>query len=168
MFKKRIPALFLALILSTALIACGEEKPLLSPTDYELDAETAATIRGVKIGDGPDAFLAAYRDYDMFCNISDSGYRFISPEEIPFDVNKLAVILPSFFVDNTAINMDAFCEENGIEKDGLLAFLTAEDYLAHHTVVYQYLVFTWKNGAIEDIRSESMDYNKDGSYYEAN
>jgi len=51
---------------------------------------------------------------------------------------------------------------------GILGFLTNEEYLAHHTVVYQYLVFDWKDGVIQDIRSESMDYNKDASYYEAN
>ena len=149
MSKKCIPALCLALVLSALTCACGEEKPLLSPTDYDLDAETAQTIRGVKIGDGADV------------------YHFLPAEEIPFDA-KLTTILPSFFIDNTAIDVDSFCEENGIEKDGILGFLTNEEYLAHHTVVYQYLVFDWKDGVIQDIRSESMDYNKDASYYEAN
>ncbi|MCI9065101.1 MAG: hypothetical protein K1W20_02135 [Lachnospiraceae bacterium] len=167
MSKKCIPALCLALVLSALTCACGEEKPLLSPTDYDLDAETAQTIRGVKIGDGADVFLAAYQDYDILSCINGSDYHFLPAEEIPFDA-KLTTILPSFFIDNTAIDVDSFCEENGIEKDGILGFLTNEEYLAHHTVVYQYLVFDWKDGVIQDIRSESMDYNKDASYYEAN
>lgn len=46
--------------------------------------------------------------------------------------------------------------------------MTDEAYLEHHAVVYQYLVFDWEDGRIKDIRSESMDYNKDASYYKAN
>lgn len=167
MSTKRLPALFSALALAAFVWACGEEKPLLSPTDYDLDAETSQTIRGVKIGDGADAFLAAYRDYDILSSINGGDYRFLSAEDIPFDTS-LTTILPSFFIDGAAIDIDLFCEDNEIEKDGLLAFLTKEEYLEHHTVVYQYLVFEWENGVIQDIRSESMDYNKDASYYEAN
>lgn len=167
MSKKIISALCLALVLTASVSACGEEKPLLSPTDYDLDAETSQTIRGVKIGDSAEVFLAAYQDYDILSSLNGGSYRFLPTEEIPFDTN-LTTILPSFFIDGAAIDIDAFCEKNGIEKDGLLAFLTEEDYLNHHTVVYQYLVFEWKNGVISDIRSESMDYNKDAAYYEAN
>lgn len=167
MSKKTIPALCLIFLLSCLVCACGEEKPLLTSTDYDLDAETAQTIRGVKIGDGADVFLAAYRDYDILSSINGGDYRFIPVEEIPFDA-RLTTILPSFFIDNTAIGIDSFCEDNNIEKDGILDLLTNEEYLAHHTVVYQYLIFEWKDGVIQDIRSESMDYNKDASYYEAN
>lgn len=167
MSKKIISALCFILLLSSFLCACGEEKSLLTATDYELDAETAETIRGVKIGDGADVFLAAYRDYDILSSINGGDYRFIAAEEIPFDA-ELTTVLPSFFIDNTAIDIDSFCKDNNIEKDSILGFLTNEEYLAHHTVVYQYLVFEWENGVITDIRSEAMDYNRDASYYEAN
>ena len=168
MAKKIISILGLTLILSLSVCACGEEaKPLLSATDYDLNAETAETIRGVKIGDDSETFLAAYRDYDILSSINGGDYRFLPVEEIPF-TSQLTTILPSFFVDGSAIDLDSFCEENGIEKEALLSFLTDETYLEAHTVLYQYLVFTWKNGKITEIRSESMDYNRDGSYYEAN
>lgn len=167
MSKKFIAALSLSLMLSGLAAGCGEEKPLLSPTDYELDAETAQTIRGVKIGDSPDSFLAAYQDYDILSSVDGGDYQFLPPEEIPFD-STLTTILPSFFIDGAAIDIDGFCEDNEIEKDSLLSFLTDEAYLEHHTVVYQYLVFEWADGVIKDIRSESMDYNRDASYYEAN
>lgn len=165
--KKMIASLMLTCSLALPLCACGEEKPLLSATDYDLDAETAQTIRGVKIGDGPDVFLTAYKDYDILSSVDGGDYQFLSTEEIPFD-QSLTTILPSFFVDGTAVEIDSFCENNNIEKEALLGFLTDEAYLEHHAVVYQYLVFEWENGAIKDIRSESMDYNKDGSYYTAN
>ena len=167
MAKKLISILGLTLILSLSVCACGEEKSFLSATDYELDAETAQTIRGVKIGDDSETFLAAYRDYDILSSINGGDYRFLPVEEIPF-TSSLTTILPSFFVDGSAIDLDSFCEEYGIEKESLLSFLTDESYLEMHTVLYQYLLFTWENGKITDIRSESMDYNRDGSYYEAN
>ena len=167
MAKKIITLLGLTLILSLSVCACGEEKSFLSATDYELDAETAQTIRGVKIGDDSETFLNAYRDYDILSSINGGDYRFLPVEEIPF-TSELTTILPSFFVDGSAVDLDSFCEENGIEKGALLSFLTDESYLEMHTVLYQYLVFTWENGKITDIRSESMDYNRDGSYYEAN
>ncbi|MDE6212279.1 MAG: hypothetical protein K2M70_02205 [Lachnospiraceae bacterium] len=167
MAKKIISILGLSLILSLSVCACGEEKSFLSATDYELDAETAQTIRGVNIGDDSETFLAAYRDYDILSSINGGDYRFLPVEEIPF-TSELTTILPSFFVDGSAIDLDSFCEDNGIEKEALLSFLTDESYLEMHTVLYQYLVFTWENGKITDIRSESMDYNRDGSYYEAN
>lgn len=164
--KKIIVSLILTFSLSL-LSACGEEKPLLTATDYDLDAETAQTIRGVKIGDDADSFLAAYKEYDILSSVDGGDYRYLPVEEIPFD-QALTTILPSFFVDGTAVEIDSFCENNGIEKEGLLPFLTDEAYLEHHAVVYQYLVFEWENGTIRDIRSESMDYNKDASYYTAN
>ena len=167
MAKKIISILSLTLILSLSVCACGEEKVFLSATDYELDAETAQTIRGIKIGDDSETFLAAYGDYDILSSINGNDYRFLPVEEIPF-TSSLTTLLPSFFVDGSVINLDSFCEENGIEKEELLSFLTDEAYLEMHTVLYQYLVFTWENGKITDIRSESMDYNRDGSYYEAN
>ena len=165
--KKIIPTLFLSLMLSLLTCACGEEKPLLSATDYELDAETAQTIRGIKIGDNAEAFLAAYQDYDILTSVKGGDYSYLPVEEIPF-ADALTTILPSFFVDGSAIEIDSFCEENGIEKAALLSFLTDETYLQAHTVLYRYLVFTWEDGAITDIRSEAMDYNKDGGYYTAN
>lgn len=165
--KKTALLLILTFSLSLALCACGEEKPLLSTTDYDLDAETAQTIRGVKIGDGADVFLAAYKDYDILSSVDGADYQFLAPEEIPFD-SSLTTILPSFFIDGTAVEIDSFCEDNEIEKDTLLSFLTDEAYLDHHAVVYQYLIFEWEDGTIKDIRSESMDYNKDASYYKAN
>ncbi len=164
--KRNAISLILTFFLSLLLIGCGEEKQFfLSTTDYDLDAETSQTIRGVKIGDDSDAFLAAYKDYPILTSIGDGDYLTIPAEDIPFDT-ALTTILPSFFVDGTALHLDSFCEENNIEKEGLLAFLTNEDYLSAHSVVYRYLVFSWEDGVITDIRSEAMDYNRDGSYYQ--
>ncbi|MCM1266621.1 MAG: hypothetical protein NC302_01845 [Bacteroidales bacterium] len=166
--KKTFAVLLMSLTASFLLCACSEEtQPLLSSADYELDAETSQTIRGVKIGDDAEAFLAAYRGYYILSSIGGGDYRLLDAEDIPFDAS-LTTLLPSFFVDGAALDVGSFCEENGITPDGLLDYLTDENYLNAHTVVYRYLVFTWKDGAITDISSESMDYNRDASFYEAN
>lgn len=166
--KKTIISLAFLCLASYLLCACGEETPLLTIEDYTLNAENGSTSRGVKIGDDAGAFQAAYQDYMIFSAVTgDTDYHFVPVDEISFDTVE-TTILPTFFIDGLPIDMEQFCKENEIEQPNLLAFLTNESYLANHRVVYRYLAFRWEDGVITDIRSESMDYNQDGSYYEAN
>ena len=169
--KKMIVSLALFCLAPCFLCACGKETPLLATEDYILDAESGSTSRGVKVGDDAEAFLAAYQDDMMFSAIGEgeaqTDYQFLPVEEIPFDT-ATSIILPTFFIDGLPVAMDQFCEDNEIEKADILSYLTDASYLAKHKVIYRYLVFTWKSGVITDIRSESMDYNQDASYYEAN
>jgi hypothetical protein len=159
--------LTVSLFLLSTLTGCGQEVCLLSATDYEYVSDMEETSRGVSIGDDAGTFLAAYGDYEIL-TLADDGYQLLSAEKIPFDSDSLTTILPTFFVDGIAIDTDQFCKENEIEKNALLTFLTSEEYLSSHTVVYRYLVFTWEKGVITGIASESMDYNADASYYDAN
>ncbi len=166
--KKTIISLLILCLASCILCACGEETPLLTLEDYKLDAENGSTSRGIKIGDDAGAFRAAYQDYMIFSAVEeDTSYQFLPMDEIPFDTIH-SIILPTFFIDGQPLDMELFCEENEIEPSDLLTFLTDDSYLASHKVVYRYLTFIWEDGVITDIRSESMDYNQDGSYYEAN
>lgn len=165
--KTSLILVFLGLT-SYLLCACGKETPLLTVEDYKLDAESGSTSRGVRIGDDAGAFQAAYQDYMIFSATADTTqYQFLPVDEIPYDT-ALTLIIPTFFIDGLPIDTAQFCEENEIEQTDLISYLTAESYLANHKVVYRYLVFTWENGVITDIRTESMDYNQDASYYEAN
>lgn len=160
---KKAFILLAALGLSLGLMTgCGEGTPLLTADDYELDAETNMTNRGVAPGDTSEAFLTAYGEYKIFTSIDGGDYQMLAFEEIPFD-STVSTLLPTFFIDGLPVDPDAFCEENEIEKAGLIAFLRSEDYLDSHTVEYHYLIFTWENGVITDIRSEYMDYNEDGA-----
>ena len=146
---KKLIALLFALMLTLGLMTgCGESAPLLSATDYELDPESRVTSRDVTVGDTAETFLAAYGDY----------------KEIPFD-SSITLLLPTFFIDGLPTDLDQFCEENEIEKSSLTDTLASDEFLKTHTVVYYYLLFTWENGAITDIRSEYMDYNEDAVYY---
>lgn len=148
----------------TLLTACGESDPLLTAADYELDPASKVTSRNVAVGDNAEAFLAAYGGYKIFTSVDGGDYQVISSEEIPFD-SAITLLLPTFFIDGAPTDLDQFCEENGIEKADLTATLSSDDFLQSHTVVYHYLLFTWENGAITDIRSEYMDYNEDAVYY---
>lgn len=163
MVKKRISALFTALGLVLGfLTACGQSTPLLGADDYELNTETNGTSRGVTPGDASEIFLAAYQEYKFFISIDGGDYQMLAPEEIPFD-SPITILLPTFYIDGLPIDPDDFCKENEIDKAGLLDFLSSGEYLDAHTVEYRYLLFTWENGIITDIRSEYMDYNEDGA-----
>lgn len=151
-------------LISALLTGCGESTPLLSAVDYELDIETNETNKGVSVGDTPENFLAAYGEYKIFTSVHGQDYQVFPTDEIPFD-SAVTTLLPTFFIDGLPIDPDVFCEENEIEKTNLLSFLSSEDYLRSHTVVYYYLLFTWENGVITDIHSSYMDYNEDASYY---
>ena len=163
---KKAVVLLTAIVLTLSLLTgCGESAPLLTAVDYELDVETNKTSRGVSIGDTSETFLAAYGEYKIFTSVDGGDYQVLPTDEIPFD-SAITILLPTFFIDGLPVNPDAFCEENEIEKADLLSFLSSEDYLRSHTVVYYYLTFTWENGVITDIQSSYMDYNEDALYYE--
>ena len=164
---KKIIMLLATLTLLTGLLAgCGESTPLLTAVDYELDVETNTTNKGVSVGDTPESFLAAYGEYKIFTSVDGQDYQVLPTEEIPFDSESAVItLLPTFFIDGLPADTDFLCEENEIEKADLLTFLSSEDYLSSHTVVYYYLLFTWENGVIADIHSSHMNYNEDSSYY---
>ena len=162
---KKMIALLFALMLTLGLMTgCGESAPLLSATDYELDPESRVTSRDVTVGDTAETFLAAYGDYKIFTSVDGGAYQVFAPEEIPFD-SSITLLLPTFFIDGLPTDLDQFCEENEIEKSSLTDTLASDEFLKTHTVVYYYLLFTWENGAITDIRAEYMDYNEDAAYY---
>lgn len=162
--RKAVTLSAVIVLIFSLLTGCGKTTPLLSAVDYELELETNTTNREVSVGDTPESFLAAYGEYRIFTSVDGGEYQVFSPDEIPFDSN-IRTLLPTFFIDGLPVDPDTFCEENEIEKAGLLTFLTSEDYLRSHTVVYYYLTFTWEGGVISDITSRYMDYNEDASYY---
>ncbi|MDE5931135.1 MAG: hypothetical protein K2H40_01440, partial [Lachnospiraceae bacterium] len=113
----------------------------------------------------PQAFLEAYGDYDIETSIEYGPYQSLNNNEIPF-TDSIRTILPTFFIDGTPVTIEQICTENEIERTDLLSLLSSEEYLQNHTVIYNYMIFTWEDGLITDIHSEFMDYNEDASYYE--
>lgn len=163
--KKISVLLIIGCLTLGTLSACVRQTPLLTATDYEMDADSEKTSRGISVGDDSEAFLAAYGEYEILSSIDGDDYKLLSDEEIPFTDNTLITVVPTFFIDGLPVDTDRFCKENEIAKSDLLSFLTSEEYLSAHTVVYQYLRFTWTDGLITEISSEAMDYNADGAYY---
>lgn len=163
--KKKILTSITALLLAFSMTACGQDTPLLTALDYELDLENNTTYKGVAIGDTKETFLEAYGEYDIETCVNGGPYQSLPIEEIPF-AESIQTILPTFIIDGNPVSIEQICEENEIERVDLLAFLSSDNYLNGHTVLYYYLVFTWENGVITDIHSEYMDYNKDSAYYE--
>ncbi len=163
--KKKYISLLFAMLLALSLLGCGQEVPAMTALDYELNLDNNTTAKGITLGDTKEKFLEAYGDCNMQTCIEDGPYQALAIEEIPFD-KSIQIILPTFFIDGNAVSIEQICKENEIERTELLTFLTSDNYLSVHTVVYYYLIFTWENGAITDIVSEYMDYNKDSAYYE--
>lgn len=156
---------FPLLLCTFLLTACEKETPLLTAADYELNQETNTTSKGIGIGDTSEAFLEAYGDYDIETSIEYGSYQALSNNEIPF-TDSIRTILPTFFIDGIPVTIEQICTENEIERINLLSFLSSEEYLQNHTVIYNYMIFAWEDGCITDIHSEFMDYNEDASYYE--
>lgn len=164
-FKFSSKLVFTVLLCTFLLTACGKETPLLTAADYELNQENNTTSKGIGIGDTPEAFLEAYGSYDIETSIEYGPYQALANDEIPF-TDSIRTILPTFFIDGTPVTIEQICTENNIEPAALLSLLSSEEYLQNHTVIYNYMIFTWEDGFITDIHSEFMDYNEDASYYE--
>ncbi|MCM1253167.1 MAG: hypothetical protein NC321_10120 [Clostridium sp.] len=165
MKKIKTTAAAALLSLTALLTACGKETPLLNEADYELNLENNTTSKGIGIGDTPEAFLEAYDGYVMETSIESGAYQPLPVDEIPF-TESIKTILPTFFIDGFPSTIEQICSDNEIERTDLLALLSSDEYLMKHTVAYHYMIFSWENGVITDIRSEYMDYNEDASYYE--
>ena len=144
------------------LTGCNESTPLLTADAYTLEAETDRTSLGVAPGDTAETFLDAYGEYKIFTSTDGEDYQMLSSDEFSPD-SVVTTLLPTFFVDGMPVDPDVFCKENEIEKENLITFLSSADYLTSHTVEYRYLVFSWENGTITEIRSEYMNYNEDGA-----
>lgn len=163
--KKYINLIYFILLVAAMLTACGKEQPLLDKADYELNIENNITSKGIGIGDTAEDFLTAYGEYDIEISINGGDYQSMAAEEIPFD-EPMQTILPTFIIDGIPVTISQICEENEISRSGLLPLLSSEEYLSEHKVSYYYLIFDWKSGAITDIRSDYIDFNKDAFYYE--
>ena len=152
----------LYIVLFTALLLSGCEKKSaeFAPASlFEMNgSETAA---GLKTGDGPKAFKAAYGGYTIQVAFAEqpSNYRVMSASKIPYDEN-ISTIIANFFIDEEPVSEDWLCKENGIDISGLHELLSSPDYLQQHDVVYRYLNFHWEEGVITDIDSEELNYNE--------
>lgn len=148
--------LFSLLILS----GCEKKQELLAPASlFVMKGDT--TANGIRPGDGPDAFQAAYRDYTLQVawNDAESNFMVMSADKIPYD-DEISVMIATLFIDGKPVEPEAFCQEHDISSDEIHGLLSSPDYLRKHDIIYRYLVFEWNSGKIADISSEELNYNE--------
>ncbi len=171
MTKNRMLPLLLGGIIFV-LCACGMDidNSLLTSADYEIDQTSGKSTKEIGVGDGYEAFVDAYKDYDLaIASVEaqkDYTYQSLAPSDIPFDQD-IRIIVPTFFINDEAQSVTDICEANSIDKDSLLSLLTSSDFLANNKVVYKYLVFDFSGGVITNMTSEELDFNADSSYFDS-
>lgn len=152
----------LYIVLPALLLLSGCEKKISETAPAELfvmnGEETAA---GVRPGDGPDEFKAAYSGYtlEVAWNDTDSGYIVMSADDIPYN-EEISTIIANLFINGMPTSLRALCQTHDISSDEVHALISSPDYLRAHDVVYRYLDFDWENGKIADITSGELNYNE--------
>jgi hypothetical protein len=148
-------------LFSLLFLSGCEKKPaeIASADVFELTGDT--TSLGISPGDGSDAFISAYKDYTIQVAYSDlvSNYLVMSIEDIPYE-ESISTMIANFFIDGVPTSEATLCKENKITSDQLHTLLSSPSYLRQHEVIYRYLRFIWKDGTIEHIESDSLDYNE--------
>lgn len=170
--NKTISRAFLTLLLissiSTFLLSgCGQVIEAMTTADYVI-SEDGSTSKGIKIGDSLEQFFEVYENYAMLVSYGDEQYsvfhkKDILSEEDTFTTTTFSLLLPTFFVDDAASDTDALCETYQVEKENLLSFLNSEDFLKEHSVVYEFILFDFQDGILQNILNSSRDFNAEMS-----
>ncbi len=156
---KKLPLLLLFLALF--LTGCEKNTSQIATADV-YNVTNGVTNDGVKVGDGKDAFKAAYNNYIIQVAHTDTAYSSytVTPmKKIPFD-EPISTLIATFFIDNQPLAEEEICSENDIEEEELLDLLSSPSYLQAHEVIYRYLRFNWEDGLITDIDSSELNYNE--------
>ena len=160
--------LVLSIISSFLLTACNEVVETMSSEDYVL-SEDGATSKGIKVGDPLETFFEAYENHAMLISYGDEQYAVfhkndILTEEETFSTTTFSLLLPTFFIDDEACDTDLICETYQVTKENLLSFLNSEDFLKEHSVVYEFILFDFKDGVLSNILESSRDFNAELAY----
>lgn len=157
MTKKLLYIILISLLL---LSGCEKKASETAPLSlFQMDGNTTAA--GITVGDGPEEFKKAYRNYTLQVawNDTDSTYIVMSPDKIPYD-EAISTIITSLFINGKPVTAQQLCADNEITSDQLHSLLSSEAYLKKHEVIYRYLDFDWEHGKIARISSEELNYNE--------
>lgn len=149
------------LLFSVLLLSGCEKKPVKFAPAVLFDLKDNVTSAGIKIGDGPREFKAAYSDYTIQAAFDDAStsYRIMPIHKIPYNEN-ISTIIANFFIDGEPVSEDWICEENQVDISGLHELLSSQEYLRNHEVIYRYLFFKWEDGVVANITSKELNYNE--------
>ena len=142
------------------LTAC-EKKPALTAPASLFVMTDGATAAGLRPGDGPEEFIAAYEPYTIQVAYVDlaSNYLVMSIREIPYD-SSISTMIANFFVDGEPVSEEELCRKNKVDDAQLYSLLSSHEYLRGHEVIYRYLRFRWEDGRIAEIESQELNYNE--------
>lgn len=152
----------LYLLLISLLFLTGCEKNTVAPAPAELFVLSGdTTAAGVSVGDGPEAFKEAYRDYEILVSESDSEipYEAVTAGRIPYK-NDIVTMIANFFINGKPMTTEQLCKKQAVSMDGLPALLSSTTFLREHEVIYRYLLFYWEDGKVSRIESEELNYNE--------
>ncbi|MCR5595715.1 MAG: hypothetical protein K6G12_07700 [Lachnospiraceae bacterium] len=72
-----------------------------------------------------------------------------------------AYFVAAFYVDDEPTSVEELCSSTGKDASELADYLSSNEYLAEHTVIYRYVIFTVENDVITAIKSDYLDYNEE-------
>ncbi len=70
-------------------------------------------------------------------------------------------MISAFYVDDAPVSVETLMSETGLSAEELNDHLADSEYLADHTVVYRYTMFTIENDVVTDITGDYLDYNQE-------
>ena len=70
-------------------------------------------------------------------------------------------MISAFYVDEVPVSVEKLMTETGLSAEELNDHLADSEYLADHTVVYRYTMFTIENDVVTDITGDYLDYNQE-------
>ena len=113
------------------------------------DAESAG--KGANTGnESTDGTAAADGSGD---NASDSADAAVSHDG--------TYMISAFYVDDAPVSVETLMSETGLSAEELNDHLADSEYLADHTVVYRYTLFTIENDVVTDVTGDYLDYNQE-------
>ena len=150
----------MAIVVIISTIGCGSAKLELTNEDYNLSDNT--TSKGITIGSSSDDFMNAYNGSIVdvwYADDNSNTAKEIKVNEVDY-TKQSHIGLPTFFIDDKAIDVNGFKKKNNIDSDLNSWFENNTEYLQKHSVVYKCLVFTFDNGIVNNIKYSEKNFNE--------
>ena len=159
--KKILSFLLIFCILVFVLAGCSGTNRQITDKDYILTSDNE-TSRNITIGSNSNEFIDAYQGCIVTVLYTDDNGNVAEEINInEIDYTKCCyVYLPTFFVDNKAIDVENFKNKNNITSDLNSWLENNTEYLQKHKVIFKCLIFTFDNGVINNIQKSEKDFNK--------
>ena len=160
-----------------ALCGCAETK-VPESHDISVDHE-GQTGTGISAGSTYAEWITAY-DGVLIQQVTDEGLIPYTPDmeavknaaaegsgDTASDSTVAAVshdgtyMISAFYVDNAPVSVETLMSETGLSAEELNDHLADSEYLADHTVMYRYTLFTIENDVVTDVTGDYLDYNQE-------